>query len=915
MIKVFRTQLAALLRRPSRILLTGLALSVASFVILGTLLARDVTEHMVISTFSGTPEAVDLVVRSDDGLPGAALARARAVPGVAEAVGRFTLVYDVGGHQPILLAADPGTGPLSTVKVVEGRYPRSAREIAVTARTLDRLGLAVGDPLPAQLTLPEEEATDAPGSGSTEGGKGDGTGDKGDAGGKNDDGKGDGGGKPGNPEKAVERTVDLTLTVTGVVKASQDVGFNTAYTTSAVGLGLPGLETLERIEVRLSPGASPDTVRTALAAAVRPAGGAAPTFETGEDIRQRELDDNKRTVDEIFAIVGMFVAIAVLAAVLVATSTFRIVFAQRMRQLALLRAVGADRGALARALVLEGMCVGAVSGAVGAAAAVGVGKALPGILRPFDVFIPSPAVPVGPAFGIVAGATVLAVLAVLAPAFSVARVAPLEALRSSATTSSKAAVGAVRTVVGILLAGAALLPLGYVVSSIPSPGENASGAETMLLMLVLSGALAYFALVALGPLLLRPVLAVVGWPVRRLSAVGRLAAGGVGAAPRRGAAISVVVALGVTLLAGVLVGGDSLRRMDEQRLAATAPADFDIYLAEDTAGSQAENAAGTSDGSNGTQGGTRPAPLPKGMLDRIRDNPTLAHPVPYRKVWTNPAGCQIGTNATDLDLRSLSTWSQLGTFAGSLEDLGPGKAVVAADLADTCQLAVGSTLDVRRDGRGLKLTVVAVMQDTPLMAGIITGSADLDRLGAPSGPSGVLVDAAAPAGRGYRDAHSVLTGILGSAKQLTMDPLYQERVSMSEQYAMLLAIPIGLVSLTVLVALVGVGTTTALSVVERVREAGMLRAVGMSRAGLRTMLTTEAGLYGAVGSAFGLLLAVPYSWLAVRSLGADVPVSFPIGQLALLVVVLTALTALAGLAPARKAARVAPVSALAADDA
>ncbi len=86
---------------------------------------------------------------------------------------------------------------------------------------------------------------------------------------------------------------------------------------------------------------------------------------------------------------------------------------------------------------------------------------------------------------------------------------------------------------------------------------------------------------------------------------------------------------------------------------------------------------------------------------------------------------------------------------------------------------------------------------------------------------------------------------------------------------MLLAIALGLVGLTVLIAVVGVGTTTALSVVERVRESGLLRAVGLSRGGLRAMLTTESGLYGVIGAAIGLVLGVPYAWLAVQALGGE----------------------------------------------
>jgi putative ABC transport system permease protein len=126
-------------------------------------------------------------------------------------------------------------------------------------------------------------------------------------------------------------------------------------------------------------------------------------------------------------------------------------------------------------------------------------------------------------------------------------------------------------------------------------------------------------------------------------------------------------------------------------------------------------------------------------------------------------------------------------------------------------------------------------------------------------------------------------------------------------------IALGLIGLTVLIAVVGVGTTTALSVVERARESGMLRAIGLSRGGLRAMLTTESALYGVIGAGIGLVLGVPYAWLAVKALGVNAPLTLPVWQLVGVFAVLVLLTALAGVLPARRAAKVSPVAALGAE--
>jgi putative ABC transport system permease protein len=143
--------------------------------------------------------------------------------------------------------------------------------------------------------------------------------------------------------------------------------------------------------------------------------------------------------------------------------------------------------------------------------------------------------------------------------------------------------------------------------------------------------------------------------------------------------------------------------------------------------------------------------------------------------------------------------------------------------------------------------------------------------------------------------------------------LADERDEVNQVLNSVLAVALGLIGLTVLIAVVGVGTTTALSVVERVRESGLLRAVGLSRSGLGAMLTAESSLYGVIGATLGLLLGVPYAWLSLEALGVNAPLELPVWQLAAVFAVLVLFTALAGVLPARKASRISPVAALATD--
>jgi putative ABC transport system permease protein len=828
---VLRTQLAGVGRRPARLLLTGLAVLVASFVVYATVLAQQITERSVLNGLSGTPEAVDLVVQNG-AIKSADLAAISALPGVAETAVRTS----IGVRMPagdLVLATDPGSGPLSTVTVTEGRYPSAAGEIAVTPRTVERMALTVG----SQHTV-----------------------------------------DPGDGKKT-------TLTVVGVVQPREDIGF-LAYALPPT-VTSAGYDWIERIDIRLDPGADAAGVQEKIASQVK--GESPPEVATGADTRLAEARAAAEQVDQVFIVVKVFVAVAVLAAGLIAASTFRIVFAQRMRQLALLRAVGAGRGSLTRALAAEGALTGLVVGVTGVLAALAVGHLLPPVLSAFGFEVSGPGFPLAQAAGTVALAVLITVVAVLAPALSAARVAPLEALRSASTTGAKQGVGRLRAITGLLLAAAAAGVAVLVWSGLPKTPDDDVDVQSLLLGIVASGGLAFVALIALGPVLVRPVLALAGWPLRRLGPVGKLAVGGVGGSARRAAAVSVVVALGVTLLTGMLVAGDSIRILAERETIAAAPADFELK------------------GNTGTT-------LKDGVADRARQSTELTRVTPYR--WA--AGITVGSfqdvGVTDLSMAALPRLAGLDTVSGDVTGLAPGKAVIAGFLAESAGVTTGDQVTLTREGKQVRLTVAAVLGgQTPLHTEALLDPSDLTKLGVPAAPTGLLADAAGSGEEGRTAGLQALRAAATAQPDISVEVLADQRDQVNSALATLMVIGLALIGLTVLIAVVGVGATTALSVVERVRESGLLRAVGMSRGGLHAMLTTESALYGVIGAVLGLVLGVPYAWLAVAALANEAPLTLPVWQLAGVFAVLVALTALAGVMPARKAARVSPVTALGTD--
>ncbi|GLZ29556.1 hypothetical protein Lesp02_17460 [Lentzea sp. NBRC 105346] len=574
-----------------------------------------------------------------------------------------------------------------------------------------------------------------------------------------------------------------------------------------------------------------------------------------KEITVRSLNNIKPTqLHEVFALLGAFVVVAMIAAALVSTSTFRIVFAQRMRKLALLRAIGAGRLTLARKLVAEGARTGLLASIAGVALALAAGQLVP-------VFgLATPGFPVPEAIGVVAGSFVLTTLAVLAPAFNAAKVSPLEALRTSAVQDTKSAIGWPRWALGLALAGGAAFMVRKVIiegfaDRIRPPGLT----EELLLSTVVSAALAFGALICLGPALIGPLLRGFSLPLRRLGPVGGLAISGVGGAPRRAASITTVVALGVALVIGSMVGAETMRSLGKAEMASAYPADLEI---------------------------TGPVEPRSGLTDVL----------PYRRIEVKlDNGVQpMIMRVSDLNLRGLRDLADF-RFDGNLQDMGPGKIVLSMKTAERLHLAIGDRIPVKSETGEVTLTVAATaFGGVPLGSSAVLDPSDVDKLGGPKTPDGALAN-----------------GPLEAAQGLDVESLAAKRAAKENYFFSLFAVAIGLMLLTMLIAVVGVGSTTALSVLERTNESGLLRAIGLSRRGLRRMVTTEAFLYGAIGTVLGLALGIPYAWLGIVSLGVNWPLQIPLAGVALVVVGLGALTVLAGLLPARRASRTSPVAALA----
>jgi putative ABC transport system permease protein len=832
---------------------TGLSLLIAAFVVFGAVMAQQIITATVVEKFRGTPEAVSLVVTPGDGeeIGEARLREIRKTPGVTEAVGRMDGGSPLGGsavERYLALSADPGTGALAEVRLVKGTYPSGPGRLAVNTRAAREYDLAPG----ASLTLLQ-------------------------------------------PEPDGDGTRRVTVEVSGIVRSTATNDTEPTGYAPGPRLGeLLGVSGYTRIDIRTdtasSASGSASAELTELTERIRQAVPGAQV-RPGDEARDQEADEAVAEAKDTLELVTVFLAVAVGAAVLVATSTFRIVFARRVRQLALLRAIGATPRRLAAALVAEGAVVGLLAGATGVLAAWGCGRLVPPVAGRFghDLSVPSH-LPPTEAVLTVLGTGLLAVLAVLAPSLSASRVSPLQALRSAAS-GEDAVSGVGRTLLGLLCAAGAALLARQQYDGLPQPGDTEYDRFAALTVVVLSGGLAFLALVALGPRLVRPVLSAVAVPLRRTGAAGRLAVAGVGGAPGRAASVSVVVALGVCLVGSTLTCLASLNAYERYRQAVEAPADFSLY-------------AGDSES------------LDRSLAADLASHPELADVSAFRT-----AEVVEGTSSatiSDLDLGTVRSGVSLTARTGSLDHLDPAHVVVDADHAHRLGVREGDRVTLTFEGRPVHLTVAATLPGAgPYGGNFFVPAADLTRMGADAAPTTVTANASEDGSQGRIRAQRAITDTLtgperGDGRVVAESSAGQAEGS--EDLRTMATTVIMVLGLTVLVAVAGVATTASLTVVERKREFGLLRALGLSGAAVHRMVTVECALYGVLGGILGLALGVPYSWLVVRVAETSAPFSVPAGELAVVFTALVLVTAAAGMVPALRASRTSPTVAVGQSD-
>uniref|UniRef100_A0AAU2JYN5 ABC transporter permease n=1 Tax=Streptomyces sp. NBC_00049 TaxID=2903617 RepID=A0AAU2JYN5_9ACTN len=577
--------------------------------------------------------------------------------------------------------------------------------------------------------------------------------------------------------------------------------------------------------------------------------------------------------DTMSQILVGFAAVALFVATFLISNTFTMLVARRTRELALMRAVGASREQVRRILLTETLLVGALASAAGLATGTGVAALLQALFAsdysPAGPLVLSP----GTVLTSLLVGTALPVIAAWLPIRRAMAIPPVAAL-SAAESTAPARTGSLRTGLGttLVLTGAATTLYGALTT-----GKDARTVIGVGAALTLTGA------IGLIPLLSRPFVALVRPLLTRLHPVyGSLAARNTVRDPRRTGATAAALAIALTLASGLSVLGASAARYLDRATTHDFTADYLVKPAD---------------------GAMRMTPATAELLKKL---PGAAFSPLNQSTEYRLAGAP--SVLTGVDPATIGRLLRYDVVEGSLDSLAEGRIAVADFKARAAGWHVGQVLPLeRQDGQRGSVTIGAVYradEQSNLLPSITAPDSLVARYDSDPNTAAVLV--AADGGPG-RAALGEITHALGDNPALAVLDEAGIRAQDSGDIGDQLDVFYALLSMALVIAALGIANTLAMSVLERRKEIGTLRALGVDRAGVSRMIRLEALLLGGLGATLGTVLGVFLGWALGRTLQESVvgyTLVLPWGRLALGVLIALAGALLASLWPARRAARV-----------
>ncbi|MEU9047816.1 MULTISPECIES: FtsX-like permease family protein [unclassified Kitasatospora] len=677
-------------------------------------------------------------------------------------------------------------------------------------------------------------------------------------------------------------TGSTPATVVGIVTFSTgNPGVTMVYVDTATAqqalLGKPGQFTT--VTADTAPGTTHTTAQQRIHAAL----GDSFSIATKEEQAQSAAQQVSSFLSVVtYALLG-FAGLAVLVGIFLILNTFSMLVAQRTRELGLLRALGAGRRQVTRSVLTEALLLGVVGSTLGLGAGIGLAALLKSLISSFGVDLSGTALVINPltpaaAYGV--GVLVTLVAAYL-PARRAARISPMAALREAATPpvaplGRRTALGTVLLPAGLgLLYGAAT----HHATLITAAGLLGGGIVASLV-----------ALVVLGPPLSRLVVHGLGAPFPKLfGAVGRISRLNAVRNPRRTGATAGALMISLSLVGAIAVLAASLTTSINRDVDNTFGADYVLT-------------------GNGQQ------PIGHEVTAKVHAIPGVQAVTRQRYAVAHLGGFQLVLSGVDVATVDQAVKPQY--VAGSTADVAAGKVMVDETTAKADGLRIGSPVELHFLNGNVGTLTVGAISKPPAGAGKDGGSweVSLDTLGtyAPEAQDFTLYLNTAP-GADKKQVQTALDTALAGYPQVTVQSQADYKNQITGQVNTVLYLVYALLALAILIAVLGVINTLALSVVERTREIGLLRAVGTSRRQIGRMIRLESVLIAVHGALLGLALGLAWGIAGQKVLTLYGVTALSIPWTTILAVL--AGSALAGLAaailPAMKAARTKVLTAIA----
>jgi putative ABC transport system permease protein len=666
-----------------------------------------------------------------------------------------------------------------------------------------------------------------------------------------------------------------TFTITGIAQ------FGTADNLAGATLAAFTLPTAQRlvgetglfdfIDVIAKPGADKAAVQRSIAR-VLPSDAEVVTGQTVIDEEQTTVSQalsSLNTVLLIFALISLFVGAFTIF------NTFSIIVGQRTRELALLRVVGASRGQLLRSVLGEAAIVGFVSSAVGVGLGVAAAVGLRALLGGFGTSLPSGSLTFEPRTAIVglAVGTVVTVVSAVGPARNAVRIPPVAALTDRATDGAGSSPTRRR-----LLSGTALAILGVLLLGL--------GLSKPVVALVGVGAVCIFVGVAmLAPAVARPLSGLLGRPLAALLGTpGRLGRENSMRSPSRTAQTASALMVGLALVSAMAVFGASYSESATSSVDQAISADLLISV-------------------NGSGQLSDSVPTAVAAVPGVTATNTV-----YRDQFEFKSTL---TTLTGVTAQNLADTVILRMESGSAAALAQGELLVDSTTATKDRLAVGDTAPIRFAYTGpTTIRIGGVYQSNALIGSYLVSAPYFLAHFRQEPPGAVLVST-----NGSPGVDAAVTRALAPFPTVQVQTRAQFQQSEISSVNQLLGLVYALLALAVLIALIGIVNTLMLSVLERTREIGLLRAVGMRRPQVRAMIRSEAVILATFGAVIGIVIGTLMGLALVSSLRQQgiTETSVPWVRLVEFLILAAILGLVAASWPARRAARLDVLTAIAAE--